>query len=116
MKILSGDLESTKGHVAIQPGVRMSVLKQDQFQYDAYSVWRPSSWATPGLYEVGKEKDALYEKPDFSDEDGLAGLRIGGEFCRIRRLGGRVRSQPDPAGPGRPGALHQDKMAIPTAA
>ena len=71
LKILSGDLESTKGHVTIQPGVRMSVLKQDQFQYDAYSVLETVIMGNPRLYEVGKEKDALYEKPDFSDEDGL---------------------------------------------
>ena len=58
LKILSGDLESTKGHVTIQPGVRMSVLKQDQFQYDAYSVLETVIMGNPRLYEVGKEKDA----------------------------------------------------------
>ena len=83
LKILSGDLESTKGHVTIQPGVRMSVLKQDQFQYDAYSVLETVIMGNPRLYEVGKEKDALYEKPDFSDEDGLRASELEAEFAEL---------------------------------
>ena len=58
LKILSGDLESTSGTVSILPNVRMSVLKQDQNAYDATTSWTPSSWATSGSTDIGKEKEA----------------------------------------------------------
>ena len=66
LKLLSGELEPTSGEIFIKPGARMSVLKQDQNQYDAYTILDTVIMGNQHLYDVMKEKDALYEKPDFS--------------------------------------------------
>ncbi len=71
LKILSGDLEPTSGEVSILPNVRMSVLKQDQNAYDAYNVMDTVIMGNKKLYDIGHEMNALYEKEDFTDEDGL---------------------------------------------
>ena len=83
LKILSGALESTDGHVDVKPGVRMSVLKQDQFQYDAYTVLDTVIMGNQKLYDIGKQKDALYEKEDFSDEDGILAAELETEFAEL---------------------------------
>ncbi len=83
LKILSGTLESTDGHVDVKPGVRMSVLKQDQFQYDAFSVLDTVIMGNQRLYEIGKQKDALYEKEDFTDEDGILASELEAEFAEL---------------------------------
>ena len=83
LKILSGDLESTSGTVSILPNVRMSVLKQDQNAYDAYNVMDTVIMGNAHLYEVMKEKDAIYEKPDFTDEDGLRAADLEAEFAEL---------------------------------
>ena len=83
LKILAGELDSTDGHVDVKPGARMSVLKQDQFQYDAYTVLDTVIMGNRRLYDIGKEKDALYEKPDFSDEDGLRAADLEAEFAEL---------------------------------
>lgn len=83
VKILSGELEPTKGFVAIKPGVRMSVLKQDQFQYDAFSVMDTVIMGNQHLYDLMKQKDAIYEKPDFSDEDGILAAELEAEFAEL---------------------------------
>ena len=83
LRILSGELDSTSGAVTLQPGVRMSVLKQDQFAYDAHTVLDTVMMGNERLYQVGKEKDALYEKPDFSDEDGLRASELEAEFAEL---------------------------------
>ena len=83
LKILSGAIESTDGHVDIKPGVRMSVLKQDQFQYDAYTVLDTVIMGNQKLYDIGKQKDALYEKEDFSDEDGILAAELEAEFAEL---------------------------------
>ena len=83
LKILSGELEPTSGEVSILPKTRMSVLKQDQFQYDEYPVIDTVIMGNPRLYEVMKEKDALYEKPDFNDEDGARAAELEGEFAEM---------------------------------
>ena len=70
LRILSGDLEPTTGEVVISKDQRMSVLKQDHFQYDQYTVLDTVIMGNQHLYDVMKEKDALYEKEDFTDEDG----------------------------------------------
>ena len=70
LRILSGELEPTGGTVSIDPKLRMSVLKQDHHAYDDYTVFETILMGNPRLYEVLKEKDALYAKEDFSDEDG----------------------------------------------
>ena len=71
LRILSGELEPTTGTVEIPAGNRMSVLKQDQFQYDQYQVLETVIMGNPRLYEIMKQKEALYAKPDFSEEDGV---------------------------------------------
>ena len=83
LKILSGELEPTTGEVAIPEKCRISVLKQDQFQYDAYPVIDTVIMGNPRLYQVMKEKDALYEKPDFSDADGELAAELEGEFAEM---------------------------------
>ena len=83
LRVLSGDLDSTTGSVSIQPGVRMSVLKQDQFQYDAQTIMDTVIQGNDHLYSVMKEKDALYEKPDFSEEDGIRAAELEAEFAEM---------------------------------
>lgn len=83
LKILSGALESTDGHVDIKPGIRMSVLKQDQFQYDGYAVMDTVIMGNQRLYDIGKQKDALYEKEDFSDEDGILASELEAEYAEL---------------------------------
>ena len=83
LKILSGAIESTDGHVDVKPGVRMSVLKQDQFQYDAYTVLDTVIMGNQKLYDIGKQKDALYEKEDFTDEDGILAAELETEFAEL---------------------------------
>lgn len=83
LKILSGELDSTTGEVSIDPNCRMSVLKQDHFAYDSYSVLDTVIMGNKKLYDIMKEKDALYEKPDFSDEDGLRAAELEGEFAEM---------------------------------
>ena len=83
LKILSGAIEPTSGEVIITPGQRLSVLEQDQFKYDAYSVLSTVIMGNKRLYEVMQEKDALYAKPDFSDEDGIRAAELEGEFAQM---------------------------------
>ena len=102
LRILSGDLEPTTGEVIIpKRSARMSILKQDHFQYDAYTVLDTVIMGNQHLYDIMKEKDALYEKEDFTDEDGVLRQRAGGGVCRAGRLGGGIRRfQSDPPGAG----------------
>lgn len=81
LRILSGDLEPSSGEVIIPASERMSVLKQDHFQYDEYTVLDTIIMGNQHLYDVMKEKDALYEKPDFSDEDGVKASELEAEFA-----------------------------------
>ena len=83
LKILSGALEPSSGEVIITPGQRLSVLEQDQFKYDAYPVLSTVIMGNKRLYEVMQEKDALYAKPDFSDEDGIRAAELEGEFAQM---------------------------------
>ena len=81
LKILSGELESTSGDVVITPGQRLSFLKQDHFQYDEYTVMDTVIMGNARLYEIMKEKDAIYTKEDFSDEDGIRASELEAEFA-----------------------------------
>ena len=83
LKILSGALEPSSGEVIITPGQRLSVLEQDQFKYDAYPVLSTVIMGNKRLYEVMQEKDALYAKADFSDEDGIRAAELEGEFAQM---------------------------------
>ncbi len=81
LKILSGELESTSGDVVITPGQRLSFLKQDHFQYDEYTVMDTVIMGNARLYEIMKEKDAIYAKEDFTDEDGIRASELEAEFA-----------------------------------
>ncbi len=83
LRILSGDLETTSGTVTVTPGQRMSVLEQDHFKYDDQVVLDTVIQGNARLYEVSKEKDALYAKPDFSDEDGIRASELETEFAEM---------------------------------
>ncbi|WP_234122077.1 ABC-F family ATP-binding cassette domain-containing protein [Clostridium hydrogenum] len=83
LKILSGEIEPNTGDVSIPSGTRMSVLKQDHFQYDAYEVLETVIMGNERLYSIMKEKDALYAKPDFNDEDGIKASQLEGEFAEL---------------------------------
>ncbi len=83
LKILSGELDSTTGDVAIKKGARMSVLKQDHFAYDEYTVLDTVIMGNMRLYSIMKEKDEIYSKPDFSDEDGLRASELETEFAEL---------------------------------
>ena len=81
LKVLSGELDPQKGEVFITPGERLSVLKQDHFAYDEYEVIRKVLMGNPRLIEVMEEKDALYMKEDFSEEDGIKAGELEAEFA-----------------------------------
>ncbi len=81
LKILTGELESTSGEIAITPGQRLSFLKQDHFQYDDYPVMDTVIMGNARLYEIAKEKDAIYAKEDFTDEDGIRASELEAEFA-----------------------------------
>ncbi|MCI8376648.1 MAG: ATP-binding cassette domain-containing protein [Lachnospiraceae bacterium] len=81
LKILTGELESTSGEIAITPGQRLSFLKQDHFQYDEYPVMDTVIMGNARLYEIMKEKDAIYAKEDFTDEDGIRASELEAEFA-----------------------------------
>ncbi len=83
LKILSGKLETTKGDISITPGQRLSVLEQDHFKYDEYPVMDVVIMGNARLYEIMKEKDAIYAKEDFSDEDGIRASELEGEFAEM---------------------------------
>ena len=83
LKILSGELDSTNGEIVITPGQRLSVLEQDHFKYDEYTVMDTVIMGNARLYEIMKEKDAIYEKPDFTDEDGLRAADLEAEFAEL---------------------------------
>ena len=83
LKILSGALETTSGDVTITPGQRLSVLEQDHFKYDAYPVMDVVIMGNERLYQIMKEKDAIYAKEDFSDEDGIRASELEAEFAEM---------------------------------
>ena len=83
LKILTGELEPTSGDVVITPGERLSFLKQDHFRYDEYTVLDTVIMGNERLYEVSKEKDAIYMKEDFTDEDGIRASELEAEFAEM---------------------------------
>ncbi|MEO9533116.1 MAG: ATP-binding cassette domain-containing protein [Crocinitomicaceae bacterium] len=83
LKILTGDQDPTKGSVTIEPGKRMAVLKQNQYEYDEYSVLNTVMMGHTTLWKIIEEKDALYAKPDFSEEDGMRTAELEAEFAEM---------------------------------
>ena len=111
LKIISGQIEPTKGHVSVDPKARMSVLKQDQTMYDDYPVLETVIMGNMTLYNIGREKDAIYEKPDFNDADGLRAAELEEQYAEL----GGWESESDAArllqGLGVPTEFHQTKMS-----
>ena len=110
IKILSGELEPTSGSVVLDPKRRMSVLKQNQSLYDDYTVLDTVIMGNMRLYECGKEKDALYEKPDFNDEDGIRASELEEEFAELGGWEAESDASRILQGLGVDVALHQELM------
>lgn len=83
LKILSGEIDATTGQVSMNPGARMSVLKQNHYAYDAFNVLETVMMGNVKLMEVIREKDAIYEKPDFSEADGLRAAELESLFAEM---------------------------------
>ena len=83
LKLLSGELETTTGEIIITPGERLSVLEQDHFKYDEYPVLDTVIMGSQRLYDIMKEKDAIYAKEDFTEEDGIRASELEGEFATM---------------------------------
>ena len=111
LKILAGELEQSTGSVEIKPDVRMSVLKQDQNMYDEFTLIEAVVMGNPRLFECGKEKDELYLKEDFSDEDGIRAAELEEEYAEL----GGWESESDASqllqGLGIPTSLHNTLMS-----
>src|SRR5580700_1577585 len=83
LKILSGEIDATKGQIIITPGERMSVLKQNHFEFDQYPVLQTVIMGNKKLWDVMQEKDALYAKPDFGDKDGVKVAELETVFAEM---------------------------------
>ncbi|NGQ95838.1 ATP-binding cassette domain-containing protein [Brevibacillus sp. SYP-B805] len=110
LKILSGEIEPTSGHVHITPGCRLAVLKQNHFEFDEHEVLKTVIMGHKRLYEIMEEKNALYAKPDFSEADGIRASELESEFEQLNGW----QAEPDAAslliGLGIPTDLHEKKM------
>ncbi|MFC7392899.1 ABC-F family ATP-binding cassette domain-containing protein [Scopulibacillus cellulosilyticus] len=111
LKILSGEMESQTGNVSITPGERLAVLKQDHFQYEDYDVLNVVIMGHARLYEVMQEKNAIYMKPDFSDEDGIKAAELEGEFAELNGWEAESEAAVLLKGLGIEEGLHTKKMA-----
>ncbi|AOK89838.1 ABC-F family ATP-binding cassette domain-containing protein [Paenibacillus sp. SEL1] len=111
LKILSGEIEANSGEVHMTPGERMAVLKQNHYEYDEFPVLETVIMGHTRLYEIMKEKDALYAKTEFSEADGLRAGELEGEFAELNGWD----AEPDAAalliGLGIPRDLHDKNMS-----
>ncbi|ADY56947.1 ABC transporter related protein [Syntrophobotulus glycolicus DSM 8271] len=110
LKILSGEIEPTNGEVVITPGERIAVLKQDHFEFDEYTVLHTVIMGHARLYEIMVEKDSLYAKPDFSEEDGLKASELEGEFAELNGWQAESEAAELLMGLGIPKDLHDKTM------
>ena len=111
LKILSGQLEPTNGDVTITPGQRLSFLEQDHFKYDSYPVLDTVIMGNARLYEIMKEKEALYAKEDFTDEDGIKASELEGEFAEMNGWEAETDAEQLLNGLGIEPELHYAQMA-----
>ncbi|TLG75274.1 ABC-F family ATP-binding cassette domain-containing protein [Culicoidibacter larvae] len=111
LKVLSGEVDSTSGHVHMAPGLRMSFLKQNQFAYDEYPVLETVIIGHERLYEIIKEKDALYAKPDFNEDDGMRAAELEGEFAELDGWDAESDAAILLEGLGIPSSIHQKQMS-----
>ncbi|GIP32690.1 ABC-F family ATP-binding cassette domain-containing protein [Paenibacillus sp. J2TS4] len=110
LKILSGEIEPGSGEVHVTPGERVAVLKQNHFEYDEFEVLKTVIMGHTRLYEIMEEKDALYAKPDFSDEDGMKAAELEGEFQELNGWEAESDAAEMLMGLGIPKELHDQKM------
>lgn len=111
LKILSGELDSQTGHVSLGKNERLAVLKQDQYAYEDERVLDVVIKGHERLYEVMKEKDEIYMKPDFSDEDGIRAAELEGEFAEMNGWNAEADAANLLSGLGIDPTLHDKKMA-----
>jgi ATPase subunit of ABC transporter with duplicated ATPase domains len=111
LKILSGEIEANTGEISIGSGERLAVLKQDHFQYDEYPVMETVIIGHERLYHIMKEKDGLYAKADFSEEDGMRAAELEGEFAELNGWEAESEAAILLSGLGITEELHQKKMA-----
>ncbi|MEM1501809.1 ATP-binding cassette domain-containing protein [Domibacillus sp. 8LH] len=111
VKILSGDLEPQTGHVSMPKDARLAVLKQNHFEYEEFSVMETVIMGHARLYEVMKEKDAIYMKADFTDEDGMRAAELEGEFAEMNGWEAESEAAILLSGLGIQEALHDKKMS-----
>ncbi|AGA59253.1 ATPase component of ABC transporters with duplicated ATPase domain [Thermobacillus composti KWC4] len=110
LKILSGEIEPTNGEVHVTPGERIAVLKQNHFEYDEFKVLDTVIMGYKRLYDVMKEKEALYSKPDFSDEDGMRAGELEAEFAEMNGWEAESEAASLLNGLGIPNELHDKLM------
>lgn len=110
LKILSGEIESNTGEVIITPGERLAVLKQDHFEFDEHEVLKTVIMGHARLSEIMQEKDIIYAKADFSDEDGIKAAELEGEFAELNGWEAESEAASLLAGLGIKENLHQKKM------
>ena len=111
LKILSGDIEPDTGEIIITPGERLATLKQDHFKYNEYKVLDTVIMGYKHLYDVMQERDAIYSKEDFSEEDGLRAAELEGEFSELGGWEAEANASQMLDGLGIPVALHDKKMS-----
>jgi ATPase subunit of ABC transporter with duplicated ATPase domains len=111
IKILSGDIEPSTGDVIVTPGERLAVLKQNQFEYEEFEVLQTVIMGHTRLYEVMKEKDAIYMKEDFTEEDGMKAAELEGEFAELNGWEAESEAAILLKGLGITEDLHDKKMA-----
>ncbi|WP_270812562.1 ABC-F family ATP-binding cassette domain-containing protein [Exiguobacterium sp. CinTr1] len=111
LKILSGEQDATTGDVSITPGERLAVLKQDHYAYEDSAVLETVIMGHERLYKVMKEKDAIYMKEDFSDEDGMRAAELEGEFAELNGWEAESEASMVLQGLGISEALHQKQMS-----
>ena len=110
LKILSGELESTSGEVSILPNTRMSILKQDQNAYNAYTVMDTVIMGNQRLYDIGKEKEAIYAKEDMTEEDGMRACELEEEYAELGGWEAESDASRILQGLGIPVSMHYDVM------
>ncbi|MCR5756930.1 MAG: ATP-binding cassette domain-containing protein [Selenomonas sp.] len=115
LKLLSGEIEPTGGNIEITPGERLAVLQQDHYAYDDYEVLRTVIMGHKRLVEIMEEKDALYAKPDFSEEDGMKASELEAEFAELNGWDAESEAARLLNGLGIPENEHTMKMAELTA-
>ena len=111
LKLLSGEIEPTNGSIDITPGERMSVLRQDHFEFDEFEVLRTVIMGNKHLVDIMDEKDAIYAKPDFSDEDGIRAGELEAEFAELNGWDAEANAAKLLNGLGIGEEFHYQKMA-----